>query len=458
MAEALLLPTGLVTAAYLTRKLGPGDYGVFTLAATIVAWIEWTIVSVFGRATFKLIAEAKDWNPAGTTLLRLHFFLSLVAAVMLWMAAPFLSQILKEPQLSYCLRLFAVDIPLFSLAQAHRNILIGLGRFQQRAVVSAGRWLTRMIMMIVLVHFGFSINGAVWGSILASVAELVAARIYVRPSFTGAAMPWKTLRETAMPLFLFAMSIRIFEKLDLVSLKALGGTTTQAGFYGAAQNLSLIAGIFALSFSPLLLSALSELLAKDQLNRAKDMARSSMNLVIALVPFCVLASVSSSEIVSWIFGKLFMPAAPVFSFLLMGALSLAMISVTTAILTAAGKPVLTFLLAGPLVPVSLAGYWWYVPDYGPTGAAAIQALVATGGALLTIWAVHKTWRVLPAIPTVLRAVFISTIVYFCAPFWLSTGWFIVLKITFFSALIAVTLFLLGEHRSYRSAVSVDSPA
>jgi O-antigen/teichoic acid export membrane protein len=36
LAEALLLPTGLLTTAYVTRKLGPEGYGLFVLAATLV--------------------------------------------------------------------------------------------------------------------------------------------------------------------------------------------------------------------------------------------------------------------------------------------------------------------------------------------------------------------------------------------------------------------------------------
>jgi len=36
LAEALLLPTGLLTTAFLTRRLGPEGYGLFLLAAPLV--------------------------------------------------------------------------------------------------------------------------------------------------------------------------------------------------------------------------------------------------------------------------------------------------------------------------------------------------------------------------------------------------------------------------------------
>src|SRR5262245_12459863 len=71
LAEALMLPTGLLTVAVLTRRLGPHDYGLFVLAATLVIGIETTISSLFSRATVKFIGAAEDWRGVGATVLRL---------------------------------------------------------------------------------------------------------------------------------------------------------------------------------------------------------------------------------------------------------------------------------------------------------------------------------------------------------------------------------------------------
>src|SRR6187549_291420 len=62
LSEALLLPTGLVTAAYLTRRLGSAEYGLLALTVTLVTWLEWTIASLFSRATIKLVGETADWK------------------------------------------------------------------------------------------------------------------------------------------------------------------------------------------------------------------------------------------------------------------------------------------------------------------------------------------------------------------------------------------------------------
>jgi hypothetical protein len=285
LAEALILPTGLVTVIFLTRRLGPEGYGLFTLAAVLMNWIGWTIPSLLSRASIKFVSEAPDWRSVGTIVLRLYLTLSCVAALLLFFLAGPVSGLLNEPSLTACLRLFAIEIPLFSLAVAHRNILTGIGKFRQRALTSAGRWSSRLILIVLLVEMGFSVHGAILGSIGAALVEMVIGRFYVRPSlFHRSSFPARRLFSYAVPLSFFALTMQLFTKLDLIMLKLLGGTTEQAGFYGAAQNLSIVPGIFALSFSPLLLSTLSQMLGAGEGHSARDLGRDAMRTVTWLLP------------------------------------------------------------------------------------------------------------------------------------------------------------------------------
>ena len=82
-AEALALPTGLVTAAILARLFHPEGYGLFTLTMAVVSWLEWTLASLFGRAAVKLVADAPDWRPAGAVVLRMYAVAGLVGLVAL---------------------------------------------------------------------------------------------------------------------------------------------------------------------------------------------------------------------------------------------------------------------------------------------------------------------------------------------------------------------------------------
>jgi hypothetical protein len=70
LGDALILPTGLVTAGFLTRRLGPEDYGLFTLATVLVVCGESLIVSIFSPATISSVGATKDWGPIGATVAR----------------------------------------------------------------------------------------------------------------------------------------------------------------------------------------------------------------------------------------------------------------------------------------------------------------------------------------------------------------------------------------------------
>lgn len=454
LAEALLIPTGLATAAFLTRRLGPEGYGLFTLAATVVSWVEWSITSVFARATIKFVGEAEDWRPVGAAVTRLHLAASGGATLLLWLLAPPIAALLDAPVLTTYLRLFALDIPLFSLAHAHRNILVGIGSFRERALASAGRWIARLLLIVLLVEAGLSVPGAILGSIGASLVELVIGRFYVRPSlFRRSTFPARQLWGYAVPLFLFAMSLRLYDRLDLLMLKLLGGTVAQAGIYGAAQNLSLVPGIFALSFSPLLLATLTQVVRAGDGPRARAMGRDAMRVVIGLLPVAAMAAGAAPEIVKFVLGSMFLGAAPLLALLIFSALALLMISVATAILTAAGRPGWTFALAGPLVPLAIAGHLLLIPRLGAIGAALVTTLVALAGALAAVLAVYRLWRILPPAPTLVRSSLAGGLAYTLASLWPAPGFLLLVKLPAIGLIIALVLLLLGEFNAREVAAA-----
>src|SRR3954447_16840323 len=422
LAESLLIPTGLLTAAYLARRLGPEGYGLFMIAAALVAWIEWSLTALFSRASVKFVADAADWRPVGATILRIHLAASLPVALLLWLFSEPVARLLRMPEVSAYLRLFAADIPLFSLAQAHRNILVGLGNFTERALAAATRWVSRLVLVVLLVELGLSIQGAIWGSIGASLVELVVIRTFVRPAFSApVSVPMAKLWGFAAPLLFSALALRFYDKLDLITLTALGGTAQQAGLYGAAQNLSILPGLFALSLSPVLLSALSRALRDGDGQLSRELSQLAMRGVVLLLPFAGLIAGSATEIVRLVFGTAFGPAAPLLSWLIFAALALVQVSVGTAILTAFGRPGLTFALTAPFPLLALLGYLLLIPRMGPAGAALVTTLSGTAMGLATVVAVIRVCQTPPPIGSVFRSTLLCAVAYSAGTLWATHG-------------------------------------
>ena len=78
LAEILILPTGILITIFLTRRLGPSDYGLFTLVATLVVLIKSCIASFFGRATIKFISQTDDWRDMGNTIVVIEHNLDVI--------------------------------------------------------------------------------------------------------------------------------------------------------------------------------------------------------------------------------------------------------------------------------------------------------------------------------------------------------------------------------------------
>ncbi|HJU03633.1 MAG TPA: oligosaccharide flippase family protein [Nitrospiraceae bacterium] len=414
LADALMIPTGLLTIAFLARRFGPAAYGLFALAASLVAWIEWGLTSLFTRVTIHLTADTRDWEPVAGRLLRWHLAAGVLAMLLLWLLAGPIATLLSEPMLATYLALFALDIPLFILAHGHRNVLTGIGQFRSRAIAGAGRWLSRLFLIVILVELGLSIPGAIMGNIGASVVELLVCRSYIRPSLltsSGLSIP---LPRSALWLVLSAASFSCYTKLDLFALKMLGGSTVQAGFYAAAQNLSILPGIFAHAFSSLLLASLNRSLSDGQMDRTKAMAADAMRLAIGLLPMAGLFAGAAAGITEFCFGAAFRPAAPLLAILIFGAMAHVLIGVAMTILTAAGRPAWTFMLTGPLVPLAVAGYVFLIPRFGLSGPAIVTASLGWLVALASLAAIWYAWGIRLPAGTVVRSLLLCGLAYVLA--------------------------------------------
>jgi O-antigen/teichoic acid export membrane protein len=428
-AETLFPLTALITTGYLTRQLGPQDYGLLALALTTILLVESGIASFFAKATIKFVGETRDWKPVGAIVVRLSLKLGLGSMVLVWLFAGPLSVLLNEPELAWYLRVCAVDIPLLCLAQAYRNVLIGSGHYQGGAVARACRWLARMCFIVGLVETGFSITGALLGVIGSSVVELGISRWYLGSGMfakhVGMSIP---IERYGALLFLSSVCIIFYNGMDLFMLKILGGTATEAGIYSAAQSLSLLPGLFSWTFSSVLLATLSRELADGQGERARELARDAMRVGLWLIPVAAIIAGAAPEIVQVVFGSAFKPAGPLLALLMVGAVANVMLTVSLTIMMAVGLPARTVWFTAPLVPLALVGHLILIPRLGQQGAALVTVGVSLLGACAAVASIHALWKVWPPAGTFVRSVMIGVVVGMASMWWQAAGLLVFAKL------------------------------
>ncbi|MDB4881829.1 MAG: putative polysaccharide transport protein [Gemmatimonadetes bacterium] len=444
-AELLLLPTGLVTAAVLTRVLGPAGYGLFSLAATLITWLTMTTTAVLARAAVKFVSEAEEWEPVAASVLRWRLAIGLVAAPLLLAGAGLIARVLHQPELTPYLRVFAADLLLTNLARAYREVLTGRGRYREVAIVSSARWLSRMVLIVVLVEATGSVMGAVAGSVGATLVELIVAQWLQPISLEGrSGVRPAAMWGLAAPLMVYGAAMQLFSKVDLFALSALGGSASDAGYYGAAQNLAVAPGLFALALGPLLLATLVRLRRAGHDDEARVVGRSALRVTFALIPFAALVGGAAPEIVRVIFGPSFAPAAPLLALLFAAAVAIATMAVTVAIITAIDHPRVVSVIGVSVLALAIGGHVLLIPRLGATGAALVTAGTAAVGALVSVALVHRAWHV-HAYATLVRAASIGVPAY-----WVSSAFAtqrplaLVLKMSLLSILVIGAFLALGE--------------
>jgi O-antigen/teichoic acid export membrane protein len=417
IAEGLFPLTAMISAAYLTRRLDRADYGTLVLCVSIVVWMQWSITTLFSRATIKFVRQADDWRPIGQTVLRQELLFGVIASLGLVALAVPAARLLQAPALVGALALLAIDIPIFCAANAHQVILVGLGGFRGRAIASAARWIVRLGLIIVLVEFGFGMHGALMGLIGASMAELAVYRCFVRPSLSGReGFPVREMLGYVAPLFVFSMSMRLFDRTDLlmVSLPVLGGSMDRAGIFGAAQQVALLPALFTGAFAPLLLSTLSHQLSNGRPEAARLIARQGLRVGVLLLPIAAVVAARADATVRTVFGTQFEAAGPLLAILFLGSCARVVVGIGASILTAIGRPTLCTWLGLPMWLTMLIAQFVVIPRFGIIGAAVTTSAVACFGAIATFVLVDHAWALRPPVSAAVRSAAVSVLVFVLA--------------------------------------------
>ena len=453
LAEALIVPTGLLTVALLTRHLGPSDYGRYTLAVTFVLWLEWGFSAPFARAAVRLVGGAAEWGPMAALVVRVQFVVGVLTALALWVTAPIVARTLDEPALSSLLRLFSLDLPLFALAQAHQQVLIALGHFRVRALLSAARWIVRLLLIAAAVTFGLSVRGIVMAVVSTTAIEVALARRFVRPQLFGRVeVPVRQMFDYAVPLLLSALCLRVFDRIDVDLLKFFGRTSAEVGMYGAAQNLTLVTGLFSLSFSPILLSTLAQAVRAGDMTHARQIARDSMKIGLLLLPVAAIVAASARDIVALVFGTQYLASTAVFQWLIFAGVASVTISIVVAVLTGGSRPFWTLYAVAPLPVIAIIAHAWVIPRFGPVGAAMVTTLCGCGGAMLGVVTVYRLWQVTPPATSALRSVILAAGGALAASSWPSPGVLVIVKLAVLGLGVLVLLLVSGEFGQPRTRI------
>ncbi len=445
IGSAVSLPTGIVTAAFLSRQLGPDQYGVLSTVCFMIAFIETAISLGFEQAAVKVTAESSSWQADAGIVLRGQILVSGAAALLVALAAPLAAGWMNTDDIAFYLWIYAVGIPVAGMAKIHQAVIVGRGYYHLRAWLNGGYWFVRMILVIGLVLIKPSVTAVIVANIASTAIVLVAARAIVKPAVfhlrteTGFRQLWLY----AWPLYFFTMCLHLSQAMDLILVKAWL-PPENAGFYAAAKNLAIVPGLVTLSLAPVLLSKLSLLISLKDKRQAGRLLEYTRRSTVCMLPFAGMSAGAAGEVVQLIYGDDFGPAGPLLAVLIFGALSMTMSQVNTAGLIAAGKTRLPLSILGPLIPLTILAHYWAIGAYGILGAAVTTATASILTLILTNLSVKRFWEVQSFPALWLKSTVLAVVAFLAAAYWDTHGFLLFFKLGLISAGIVAALWCLGE--------------
>jgi O-antigen/teichoic acid export membrane protein len=377
LAEVASRAVGFVAFPFITRALGPTEFGSLSFAVAVTSWAG--LLSAPGVYAFGLREVAQSPEKVRRTsgeliALSLAFSLLAYAGIVAWALLAGLSATDRT-----LLLLTGATIPVSAINLSWA--FIGLGR---AGAVSFLTLITNVLYaVLVIVAVKEPSDVTLVAALQLLQFALIAAGLLILAHRDWGMIQLRLSRDRvsrilrgALPLGVGAMMTMIYNRLDLVMIAAIRGRT-EAGWYGGAYRLMEIAvllpiGLLSISIMPSIMAAVG----RDRDEAARKAETYWRHFLVLAIPVMVGGFLLRDEIVTVVLGDAYAPSADVFGVLSANLLiggAAAFFAGSILVGLRQSRAYLAAVALGAVVNVILNLIW--IPRYGMT-AAAIATLVA----------------------------------------------------------------------------------
>ncbi|MFA5613589.1 MAG: flippase [Methanoculleus sp.] len=427
-SQIVTLGSGFLLNILLSRWLGPGDFGLYTLTLTIFTVS--TLVAGLGipETVVKYVADYKTDRERRDAVVTAGvvngLLLGTVAGLVLFLFSGEIATLFSIPELSDLIRITALAVPLSILNTTLLGLLNGLREMRSYSFRFIIRSILLVVLAVVFILAGFGPAGAVAALLLTEIGTLAFVATVVHPHFRPSTL---NHRETTKKMLAFGSRVFIASAIYLVNTYTdtlLIGyllTETDVGRYAVAIMIARVAFLsLPGSISTVNYPAISEYYSKGLTSAVEAVINRSIRYCLALLSMMGLVLIYlAGTIIEILFGPSYLPAVPAFIVLIYGMIVFGAVSSVGPSLSAMNRPGLSsqvnILVAGANVALDLV----LIPLFGITGAAAGTAISCTLLAVLILNVLHRVFDV--RIESVMIAKTFGVVTIFLLAFFLLQG-------------------------------------
>ena len=460
VGQGSFLVTGYLLHAILARELSLASYGIFNVAMTLLVWVEITVNNGVPSALSKFLPDASLSEKAVLrAAARCQALISVGVLAVMFLSAPLLAMLLRDPALTGYLRLALVDVLAMGAYAYYRGVLNGWRFFRQMSLAITAYSVVKLAAITLLVSLGFGVQGALAGNVLASLGGLAAGYFWTRrrqrapgapPGERGKPAPLDVgegrILAFVLPTVLFTLASNVLLGLDLMEVQALLPDDL-VGYYSAAVKLAEAPRLVLLAFTFTLLPSLSHAIAAGDGTRARHYLEQTIRLLaLVLLPLIALVTATAEGAITFVFPGEYRAAAPILSVLILAYTAYAVYITMVTTLLAENRPGRALLIPLALLPLEAAAIWLGITRLGAIGAAAASLASVAVAAAVVLAYVWRRYRPAAGARSLVRIALASAVLWAIARWWSPSGLALLVAYGLLAGLYLALLLLLRELR------------
>ncbi len=333
IGKACIFVAQVVLGWILTKE----DFGVFAIAATVIAFIKIfhdggvpQVLVQRGEAEFDRLQGAMFW---------LSMFVSSIAGILLAAVSPGIAAIYKDPQLTSLLLVLAVTLPLGAPANVLRARLQLNLQFRAISMIAAARFVLRSSGMIVLALMGFGVMSFVLPLIVIAIFEDVATYLITRSTpwrHPVLIREWPALLRDSNWVVLATMFKGLARNGDYLVLGLLLPKVVLGLYYFGYQMTIQITVLVALNLRHVLFPVMTKL-ACQPTRQANAIVRAIRMLMLVAVPASMMIALTIRPLEELVWKQKWIESVPLMQIFAVVSPILILTDVIHAALTSRGR-------------------------------------------------------------------------------------------------------------------------
>jgi len=363
-----------VTSIILARKLGPENFGLFSLFFTIM-FLVWQLPIALDVTYVRYVKAEKDLNKISALMnaFIIKFGIFILLSILTYPISYFLAHsVFHKPDSVFFIAIGIISGLLLSLFSTVASVYQAEEEFVKFSLVSTVFYFAVIfaISTLIFMHFTVTLNIVVWiyisAALIGSIFTIVYLYTKTRDLFHVSFGSLSGMLHFSKWLLASNLTYIIIQRIDTLIL-ARYLNYQELGVYSVSVRMAMLATLFSATISTVLMPKGSQ--ALQSLQHLRLYLKESFILVVGLIFVVLVMILTSSLMIKIIFGLSYIGASVTMQILLLGTIFTLLYTPLMYLFYAENNTLVNFQAGMVMLASSIVALLVLVPKYGATGAA-----------------------------------------------------------------------------------------